>query len=191
VVPGLLFTVGGGFAQPTIRGVSSESTAVGVEQPAAIYLDGAYLTQQSGNIFDLPDIARVEVLKGPQGTNFGPNAVGGAIQVFTLEPTFEPTLDVTLSDGVYDGGGKSGGHTVAAKAFVSGPLSDTVAASLSGYYSYDEGYLFDDLRGQRDGSTRSAALRAKVLLNATEQLSILASAFHQFRDTETNLICNR
>lgn len=183
VVPGLVFTVGGGFAQPTIRGVSSESTAVGVEQPVAVYLDGAYMAQQSGNIFDLPDIDRIEVLKGPQGTNFGRNATGGAIQIFTREPSFDPKFDVALSDGFY----KGGGSTLNAKAFAAGPLSTAVAYSLSGYYSYDNGYLHDDLRNRRTGGTRSAAVRGKLLIEPNDRLSILASGFYQFRDSQTNL----
>src|SRR3546814_12531078 len=64
-----------------------------------VYLDGIYQPFQAGNAFELADISRIEVAKGPQGTLFGRNATGGAIQVFTLNPSFTPTGSITVSAG--------------------------------------------------------------------------------------------
>src|SRR3546814_11093758 len=68
----------------------------GAESPIAIYVDGVYQPNQASNLFELPDINRVEVLKGPQGTLFGRNATGGAISIYTRDPTFKPSDDITI-----------------------------------------------------------------------------------------------
>src|SRR3546814_10222558 len=70
----------GGFSTPAIRGVSTQLTQAGNEANVAIYLDGVYQPAQVTGTFDLPDVERVEILKGPQGTLFGRNATGGAIR---------------------------------------------------------------------------------------------------------------
>ncbi|MFA7586424.1 MAG: TonB-dependent receptor plug domain-containing protein, partial [Novosphingobium sp.] len=64
VAPGLAFTSQGPFAEPNIRGVSTTLSQAGAESPIAIYVDGVYQPNQIGNLFDLPDVAQVEVLKG-------------------------------------------------------------------------------------------------------------------------------
>src|SRR3546814_20686153 len=80
------------------------------------------------------EVERIEVLKGPQGTLFGRNATGGAIQIFTKTPSFEPHADVSVDGGYYLGSGDS--HRaphINLRGFVTGPLvPDRVAASLSG-----------------------------------------------------------
>ena len=63
----------------------------GSEGVVAVYVDGVYHPYTGGNIFELADVSRIEVLKGPQGTLFGRNATGGAIQIFTQGPSFAPT----------------------------------------------------------------------------------------------------
>jgi iron complex outermembrane receptor protein len=73
--------------------------AIGSGSPIAIYLDGIYQPSQSGTIFDLPDVSRIEVLKGPQGTLFGRNAAGGAIAIYTEDPSFTPTGNISVSAG--------------------------------------------------------------------------------------------
>lgn len=66
-----------------IRGIGTLSTALYVEPAVGVYIDGVYTPRPSGNTFDLPDIASVEVLRGPQGTLFGRNTTGGAIVLTT------------------------------------------------------------------------------------------------------------
>src|SRR3546814_18437132 len=87
--PGLVFSRLATSAQPAIRGITSTavSSAGGIEQPVAVYIDGIYSASQSNNLaFDPTMVSRIEVLKGPQGTVFGRNAVGGAILVFSRDP---------------------------------------------------------------------------------------------------------
>jgi len=71
VTPAIVYTNTGAFSQPYIRGVGSRLLANGLDPSVATYLDGRYISRQSAVNFDLADIERIEVLKGPQGVLFG------------------------------------------------------------------------------------------------------------------------
>src|SRR3546814_11384722 len=110
----------GGYTQPSIRSVTAGSTSPGSEANVAIYVDGIYQPNQAANTIDLPDVERVEVLKGPQGTLFGRNATGGAILISTRDPSYQPTVDLTVSSGRFD--------NFAVKAFIAAPLVEETMA---------------------------------------------------------------
>ncbi|MDB5440575.1 MAG: TonB-dependent receptor, partial [Caulobacteraceae bacterium] len=80
LLPGVNINAVGVYVQPTIRGITTSVTGPGADSNVAIYVDGVYQTAQTGAVFTLPDVSRIEVAKGPQGTLFGRNATGGAIQ---------------------------------------------------------------------------------------------------------------
>ena len=82
----------GTVPQINIRGVSSGVSAAEVDPKIATYLDGVYIGRTIGSIFDMADIERVEVLRGPQGTLFGRNATGGAISITTAAQLQRPAL---------------------------------------------------------------------------------------------------
>lgn len=94
----------GGSSVPvfTIRGQSSFGVVPGSDKQVSIYVDGVYIGSPRGSIFELPDIQRIEVLRGPQGTLFGRNATAGAISVTTREPTGEAHVKVEGSLGNRD-----------------------------------------------------------------------------------------
>jgi len=183
-VPGLSFTTQGAWAEPNIRGVHTTSSAAGSDSPIAIYVDGFYLSNQVGNVFDLPDMTRVEVLKGPQGTLFGRNATGGAISIHTLEPTFAPTGHITVSDGMFFDSDIEKANEYSVKGYLSGPLiADKVAGSLSGYYSSSDGYLAND-RGGAYGDVESFLTRGKLLFTPTDKLRFLLAGSYAERDDD-------
>src|SRR3984957_7009283 len=161
-VSGLLWSNQGAWIEPNIRGVYTNVAAIGSGSPIAIYLDGIYQPSQSGTIFNLPDVRDVEVLKGPQGTLFGRNATGGAIAINTRDPSFTPTGSFDVSAGAYAGSNvQTAGH-YNVRGFISGPLvRDTVAGSLSASYDTTDGYLTNDVNGDRAGKIQSSVIRGK------------------------------
>ncbi len=91
---------GTGIASFTVRGVNSFGVAPGSDKQVSINLDGVYISSARGSIFDLADITRIEVLRGPQGTLFGRNATAGAVSIVTRDPTgkFGATLSGTIGN---------------------------------------------------------------------------------------------
>ncbi|TZG28779.1 TonB-dependent receptor [Sphingomonas montanisoli] len=88
-----------GGGQVAIRGVNGQSLPrIGLDSRVGVYLDGVYLARSQGQSFNLPDISRIEVLKGPQGTLFGRNVTAGSINIVTANPTgkFGATLEAGL-----------------------------------------------------------------------------------------------
>ena len=89
-VPNLTFApsqnVGEAAANVFIRGIGQEDFGVGAEAGVAFYVDGVYFPRSLGLLMNLTDVDRIEVLRGPQGTLFGKDAIGGAINVISTMP---------------------------------------------------------------------------------------------------------
>ncbi|MGK2912510.1 MAG: TonB-dependent receptor [Sphingobium sp.] len=178
-VPGLVFTTQGAWAQPNIRGISTSNSTTGAESPIALYVDGVYYSNQIGSVFDMPDVERLEVLKGPQGTLFGRNATGGAISIHTLDPSLsEATGKLTVMDGVFFGDDVKTANEITVKGFVSVPISDTLAFSAAGYYDYINGYLTNDRTGGRAGKREAYMMRSKLLFEPTDSIKFLLTGFY-------------
>ena len=186
VVSGLVWSNQGAWVQPNLRGVYTTVAAVGAQAPIAIYLDGVYQPMQAGTIADLADVSRIEVLKGPQGTLFGRNATGGAISIYTLDPSFTETAKVSASGGAYGGGSSQTSGHYNVNGFVSGPLLDnTLAASLSAYYDHTDGYLTNDVNGERVGAIESEVIRGKLLWKISDSADIKTTLYYMHRTDET------
>lgn len=93
---------GSQIPQFSLRGTTGNGSVQGSDRQVGIYIDGVYLGASRGAIFDLPDIQRIEVLRGPQGTLFGRNASAGAISITTRDPTGEISAKATGTVGNYD-----------------------------------------------------------------------------------------
>jgi iron complex outermembrane receptor protein len=105
IAPGLTVKPSaGGISTPsfTMRGQVSFGVVAGSDKQVSVYVDGVYISSPRGSIFALPDIQRLEVLRGPQGTLFGRNATAGAISITTRDPTGEAHLKVESTYGNYD-----------------------------------------------------------------------------------------
>ncbi|QGN55440.1 TonB-dependent receptor [Novosphingobium sp. Gsoil 351] len=118
-----------------IRGFGNGANNPGIEPSVGVFVDGVYRSRSAAQIGDLPDIQRVEVLRGPQSTLFGKNASAGVISIVTREPKFTFGGNVEASYGNY--------NAIVVKGVVTGPLSDTIAASIAGGYNKRDGYVRD------------------------------------------------
>ncbi len=83
----------------TIRGAVSYGVVPGSDKQVSIYIDGVYLSSPRGGVFDLPNVERIEMLRGPQGTLFGRNATAGAVSISTQDPKGEASVEASLSIG--------------------------------------------------------------------------------------------
>jgi iron complex outermembrane receptor protein len=105
VVPNLAVRATAGGSQIpafSMRGVTSYGVVPGSDKEISIYIDGVYLGSATGSTFDFPDIERIEVLRGPQGTLFGRNSTAGAISIITPDPTGVFGVHQELTGGNYD-----------------------------------------------------------------------------------------
>ena len=86
-------------AKIIMRGVGADESMFTNDPAIAIYIDDVYIPRQNGAMFDLYDVERIEVLRGPQGTLYGRNATGGAIRYISRKPTGDDRMEVDLSVG--------------------------------------------------------------------------------------------
>lgn len=124
---------GASSSQIAIRGIGQTDYVITVEPGVGIYLDGVYVGKSVGSLLDTADIARMEVLRGPQGTLFGKNTIGGAIQLVSKRPSNTWTFNDTLTTGSFD--------RFDATFALSGPISDAVRMRLSGLYQSRDGFM--------------------------------------------------
>src|SRR5574337_573729 len=121
-----------------IRGAVNINPAPYWDQPVAMYVDGVYIGKTQGNVFDLLNLERIEVLRGPQGTLFGRNTMAGAINLVTRPPSGQFTGDAMVSLGNY--GSKVGKVTMDLPA-MDLPADGKLKASLGARIERRDGWI--------------------------------------------------
>lgn len=182
-VPNLTFApsqnVGEAAGNIFIRGIGQEDFGAAAEPGVGFYVDGVYLARTLGTIMNVIDVARIEVLRGPQGTLFGKNTIGGAINVITSQPrsTQEARFDVILGTD----------ERIELRGVANSPLSDRLLARLSAGLVSRDGYLRRleptvpippleranqaPVNLEREGDERSHAIRLQLRWLMGERLS--------------------
>lgn len=133
-----------------IRGIGARSSG----QSIGLYVDNVPYLDKSTFDFELNDIQRMEVLRGPQGTLYGRNAMGGIVNIYTLSPLNYQGTKISLSGGNYG--------AFKAKASHYNKLSDHVGISLSGYYDRNDGFFVNEYNNTRADKEESAGGRFKL-----------------------------
>ena len=155
-----------------IRGFGNGANNLGIEPSVGVFIDGVYRSRTASALADLPNIERVEVLRGPQSTLFGKNASAGVINVVTAEPNldaYEGSASVVF--GNY--------NQVIVKGDINGPISDTFAWGLSGSANERDGYFTNLVSGSELNERSRWGVRGQLLWVPTDSLS-----FRFIADTE-------
>ena len=139
----------------SIRGIGTFDPQIGQDSRVAIYQDGVYLGKTQGLAFDMPDLERVEVLKGPQGTLYGRNTVAGAINLVSARP--DPSGYSGKAQVEY---GNYNHKKVAAAINV--PMAESAAFRLSGSFMDRDGWVENDGPGSDFGGETKYGLRGAV-----------------------------
>ncbi|MFN7056259.1 TonB-dependent receptor [Hyphomonas sp.] len=142
-----------------IRGFGNGANNAGIEPSVGVFIDGVYRSRSAAQISDLPNIQRVEVLRGPQSTLFGKNASAGVISVVTQRPDFEfgGSADLTISN--------ENGYR--ANAYVTGPLAENLAGAFSATWNTRDGYVDDVGSGLKTNERDRWGLRGDLLFEPT------------------------
>jgi len=152
-----------------LRGMGQEDFQVVNDPAVGVYVDGIYLARTVGSLLALADTERVEVLRGPQGTLFGANAIGGAINFITKKPTSKFTTTTKLTLGDYS--------RQDLEIVVNGPLMENLAGRLSFLNRSREGFVkatqYPDVYF---GDVKFAAYRGQLRFTPTDTLSVDFSA---------------
>lgn len=154
---------GGSAAQVYIRGVGQGDFAITSDPGVGIYVDGVYLGRSTGSLLDVLDLERVEVLRGPQGTLFGRNTVGGAVSFTSQKPTGELGGYVQATVGRY--------NRIDGRASLDFPIvTDRLAAKVSVASLNRDGYQRRSIDDLDLGDQDALVGRAVFLLNASENI---------------------
>lgn len=181
LTPGMTVTSTQSEASTTarIRGVGTVGDNPGLESSVGVVIDGVYRSRNGVGFGDLGELARIEVLKGPQGTLFGKNTSAGVINIITEQPSFTPGMQVEATAGNFGAWGVAGS--------VTGPLTDQIAGRLyvakrerDGFYDVDTG---DGPRTATDDQNQDFwTARGQLLIQPSDTASIRIIADYSKRD---------
>ncbi|ABQ69682.1 TonB-dependent receptor [Rhizorhabdus wittichii RW1] len=155
-VPSLQVSDLSGYTQLFIRGIGSNIVFIGSDPSTTIHSDGIYLARPLSYLTDFLDVERVEVLRGPQGTLYGRNSVGGTINVVSRKPSDTLQAQAQFGYGSYD--------RYAAQGYVSGPIAGGVRASLAVDVSGHDAFRKNISTGNDAEDLKSRGVRGQLLI---------------------------
>ncbi len=179
------------ISQIAIRGSVTINPAITWEPAVGLYLDGVYIAKAQGSIFDIADLERVEILRGPQGTLYGRNALAGAVNLVTKKPSGEAGGMAELTYGSFD--------EVRLRGVIDLPQMGAFSAKVSGQYRTRDGLIAltapDGSGRNRTDSIESGSfmvqLRAEITDNITADYTYDYSKSNQTPPFSQLLAVNR
>lgn len=177
LAPSLTVTTG---ALPTnnsinLRGIGTVAFSTAIEPSVAVIVDDVALLQQAQAFSGLSDIARIEVLRGPQGTLFGKNASAGALNIVSQGPTGTMTGAVSGTATTDD--------EYRVEAVISGPLAENVGFRLNGFYGNRDGFIRNVFDGRRLNNDISYGVRGRLALEPLAGVSVDLIAGHSVSES--------
>ena len=150
-----------------IRGIGQTDFSLTTDPGVGTYIDGVYSSRSVGGVLDVLDVERIEVLRGPQGTLFGRNTIGGAINITSRRPAEQlgGQLSVTAGDN----------NRVDVRAALDVPVGGTLRTSAAFSSKQRDGYVDRVLVGDELGDEDKQSLRLAALFQPTENLNIFLS----------------
>jgi iron complex outermembrane receptor protein len=169
-----------GIVPIVIRGIgTTDPEGTTQDSPVAVYADGVYLSRPFADVFALPDVDRVEVLRGPQGTLFGRNSSAGAIQVITKQPNgvFDAAGDVSY--GSY--------NATTARGYVLIPVDDHWGVKLAAVATSRDGWAFSPSKDTTYGGESSDVIRGSIRYK-TDDRDIILQADHSYAFSRSQFV---
>jgi iron complex outermembrane receptor protein len=161
-----------GTANFSIRGLGINSSIPTIDPTVGVFQNGVYLGTNSGILFDMFDVASIEVLRGPQGTLFGRNVTGGAVLINHKKPGDELEASAKYAIETGDIGGINSYYMGA----VGGPLTDNLGGRVVMYYNDDEGQFENDFTGDDHGEIEQKMVRGTLVWEPTDVLELVLRA---------------
>ncbi len=148
-----------------IRGIGISDAQITQDPPVGIYVDGVYIARSTGTALDVADLQRIEILRGPQGTLYGRNTTGGAINLITKKPTTEGVeFKQKFTVGNRD--------LFTSKSTLNLPVTDTVAAKLAVMRTMQDGHIENTGPGGDFGDRDVEGFRFDLRWDITESLAL-------------------
>ena len=165
IVPSVNFGNDFNQAKVFIRGVGANTSTTGNSTGVALHVDGAYVARAEAQLTSLFDLERVEVLRGPQGTLYGRNAVGGSINLITAKPTRDLSGYARLTYGNY--------NQIVSEAAISGPITDNILFRLAGKTEDRDGFGHNPVSGKDVDDLQRRMVRGQLQFNLGEGTNLL------------------
>jgi iron complex outermembrane receptor protein len=143
-----------GQANVTMRGIGSADDGAGLDNSVGMFLDGVYIGRGASINFDMYDLERIEVLRGPQGTLFGRNAIGGAISVVTSKPADE--------FGAKFGATAGNEGILRYQGMVTGPLTESLSGKVTFNHREHDGFVENVITGDDEMDEDQDSVRGQL-----------------------------
>jgi iron complex outermembrane receptor protein len=186
-VPNLNIVQGRGSATSaniTIRGIGQPDALQTFDPAVGVYVDGVYMSRIQGAMFSMMDVAQVEVLRGPQGTLYGKNTIGGAINIISRKPGNDLKVMGSLAYGSY--------NQILGNVYASVPLvQDKLAVGIAGTYDKRDGTVTDLNTGEKYNDRNIGTGRIVVRATPNERLEIMLSGDYTHQDSSLTLGSNQ
>lgn len=155
-----------------LRGLGNTESIATFDPPVGTYVDDVYVSRQSANNYAIFDIERIEVLRGPQGTLFGRNTTGGAVNIITRKPAEEFAAQFELGYGEFESKSVHGSVDV--------PINPTLLTRFSAFYEEADGFVRSTVTGEKNADAEGYGGRAALRLLPNDRLTWDLSAEYAF-----------